>query len=140
MPAAYEKLGIRFQYPENWTLDEIEALEGNNSVTVYTPNGGFWSIMIHPPGTSPAELADAALEAMREQYDDLDVESAAETVAGREFVGYDLNFFYLDLTNTAMLRCFATERATYVVFYQADDREFADVGLVFRAITLSLLK
>jgi hypothetical protein len=140
MPAVYEKLGIRFQYPENWTLDEIEALEGNDSVTVYSPGGGFWSIMIHPQGTPPAELVDAALEAMREQYDELDVESVAETIAGRELVGYDMHFFCLDLTNTALVRGFATEQGTYVVFYQAEDIEFSGIELVFRAITLSLLR
>lgn len=140
MPAVYEKLGIRFQYPENWTLDEVEALEGNNSVTLYSPAGGFWSIMIHPQGTPPAELVEAALAAMRQQYDDLDADPVAETVEGRDLVGYDMNFFCLDLTNTALVRSFSTERATYVVLYQADDLEFADIELVFRAITLSLLR
>src|SRR5262245_3524767 len=98
MPAVYEKLGIRFQYPENWTLDEVEALEGNNSVAVYSPGGGFWSIMIHPPEASPEDLVEAALNVMRQQYDELDAESVAETLAGRRLVGYDMNFFYLDLT------------------------------------------
>ena len=27
MPAVFDKLGIRFLYPENWTLDEQEAFE-----------------------------------------------------------------------------------------------------------------
>ena len=140
MPALYEKLGIRFQYPENWTLDEVEALEGNNSVAVYSPGGGFWSIMIHPPDASPEALVEAALSVMRQQYDDLDAEGVAETLAGRRLVGYNMNFFYLDLTSTALVRSFATDRAAYVVLCQADDREFADIELVFRAITASLLK
>lgn len=140
MPAVYEKLGIRFQYPENWTLDEIEALEGNDAVTLYSPGGGFWSIMVHPQGAQPAELVDAALEAMREQYDDLEAESVAESVAGRDLVGYDMHFFCLDLTNTAVVRGYATEQATYVVFCQADDTEYPGVERVFQAITLSLLR
>ena len=37
MPAVYEKMGIRFMYPDNWTLDEEEALHGNQSVSVYSP-------------------------------------------------------------------------------------------------------
>ena len=140
MPAVYEKLGIRFQYPENWTLDEIEALEGNDAVTLYSPGGGFWSIMVHPQGAHPAELVEAALEAMREQYDDFEAERVAESVAGRDLVGYDMHFFCLDLTNTAVVRGYATEQATYVVFYQADDTEFPGVERVFQAITLSLLR
>ena len=48
MAAIFDKLGIRFLYPENWKLDESEALEGNQVVTVYSPGESFWSIMIHP--------------------------------------------------------------------------------------------
>jgi hypothetical protein len=139
MPAKYDKLGIRFQYPENWTLDEIEARDNRNSVSVYSPGGGFWSITIHPPGLSPQDLADAALAAMRQEYDELDAEAVAETIAGRDLVGWDMNFYCLDLTNSAVVRSFNTAEASYLVFCQADDREFAGVERIFAAITFSLL-
>ena len=61
MPAVYEKLGIRFLYPENWTLDEQEALEGETTVALYSPSGGFWSIMLYEKTVDPAELALTAL-------------------------------------------------------------------------------
>ena len=41
----YEKMGIRFLYPENWMLDEEEASSRLVSVTVYSPHGAFWSIV-----------------------------------------------------------------------------------------------
>ena len=41
MPARFDKLGISFQYPENWTLDDSDALLGRKSVTVYSPGGRF---------------------------------------------------------------------------------------------------
>ena len=56
MPAVYDKMGIRFLYPDNWQLDEEEALHGDQSVTVYSPGGAFWSIVLHPRSTDPAEL------------------------------------------------------------------------------------
>ncbi|MEX0711299.1 MAG: hypothetical protein WD278_03050 [Pirellulales bacterium] len=139
MTADYEKLGIHFRYPENWTLDESDALEGQDSVSVYSPAGAFWSVTLHPPATDPQMLVDAALKAMRQEYDELDAETVRETVAGRELLGCDMNFYCLDLTNTAVVRSFGTEHATYLVFCQADDREFEAVEPVFRAITLSLL-
>ncbi len=138
MPAEFNKLGISFQYPENWALDE-EAT-GTNSVTVYSPGGAFWSISIHPRATDPELLAEAAVKAMREEYEDIDAEQTKETIAGRQLVGYDLNFFYLDLTNTATVRCIRTDQATYTVFYQAEDREFHRIHAVFRAMTASFLK
>ena len=138
MPAVYDKLGFRFQYPDNWTLDESEMLDGNNSVSVFSPNGAFWSVIVHPAGLDPQDLVDAAVKAMRQEYDELDAEPLDELVGDQEIVGCEMNFYCLDLTNTAIARSFATPDATYLLFCQADDRELAEVGPVFEAMTLSL--
>ena len=140
MAAIFDKLGIRFAYPENWTLDESEAMAGNQVVTVNSPGGSFWSVMIHPPTVDPEKLVATALKAMRQQYDELDAEAVEETVAGRDLVGYDMNFYCLDLTNTAQVRSYRTAEAAYVIFCQADDREFDEIEDVFRAITFSMLR
>ena len=85
-------------------------------------------------------LAQAAVKALRQVYSDLDSEAAEEVVFGQELTGYDVNFYCLDLTNTALVRGFRTEDATYMILCQAEDREFAEVEPVFRAITASLLR
>ncbi|HEX4130311.1 MAG TPA: hypothetical protein VHZ24_09720 [Pirellulales bacterium] len=139
MAAVYEKLGIRFFFPEDWDLDESEALDGNNMVSVYSPLGAFWSVIVHPPGLEPEDLLDAALEAMRQEYPELDAEPFCDVIQGHEIVGSDLNFYCLDLTNSALVRAFGTSRGTYLVLCQADDREFERVGAVFEAMTHSLL-
>ncbi len=140
MAAIFDKLGIRFLYPENWKLDESEALEGNQVVTVYSPGESFWSVMIHPPTATPEKLAATALKAMRQQYDELDADEVHETVAGQDLTGYDMNFYCLDLTNTAQVRTYSTPEAAYVIFCQAEDREFAQIEKIFQAITISLLR
>jgi hypothetical protein len=137
MTAIYDKLGIRFQYPENWTLDEKDALEGENTVSVYSPDGAFWSIVFHSGGVSPKDLAAQALKVMKKEYEQLDAESVQETVHGRKLIGYDLNFYCLDLTNTALIRAFGNSSTSYLILCQADDREFEEVEAVFRAITAS---
>jgi hypothetical protein len=139
MPATYDKLGVRFQYPDNWVLDEKDALAGEDSVSVYSPGGAFWTLAIHTPDMRPRDLADAAVKAMRQVYEEIDSERVRETIAGHKLIGYDLNFYCLDLTNTAQVRVARTPRASFVVFCQADDREFAEIEPVFRAITASLL-
>ena len=139
MPAEFRKLGILFQYPDNWSLDENDALAGRRSVTVYSPGGAFWSISVHPRSTDPARLAKAAVDAMEAEYAELEVERTQETIAGQEMIGYDLSFYYLDLTNSASVRCVQTDRATYTVFCQAEDHEFQKVRAVFRAMTTSFL-
>jgi hypothetical protein len=139
MPCQFNRLGISFQYPENWTLDEEDTLAEKPSVTVYSPGGAFWSVSVHPRSADPARLAKAVVEAMSAEYEDLDSEAAQETVGGRSLVGYDLTFFFLDFTNTAAIRCVQTERATLVVFCQAEDHEYDAVRRVFLAMTTSLL-
>jgi hypothetical protein len=141
MPALFDKLGLRFQYPENWQVDESDALQGDRAVTLVHPDGGaFWSVAVHPRESDPAELAQEAQQAMRQTYSDLDSEDVDEEVAGCRLVGYDLNFYCLDLTNTALIRAVRTPLGTLVILCQAEDREFAAVEKVFRALTVSLLR
>jgi len=139
MPAVFDKMGIRFLYPDNWTLDEEEALEGNQSVTVRSPGGAFWSIVLHPMHVDPAKLATAALTALKSEYEGAEASPAAEQIGDQSIRGYDLNFFYLDLTNTALIRGFRTAEASCLVLCQAEDREYEQIAPVFRAITTSLL-
>ncbi|MBX3411155.1 MAG: hypothetical protein KF708_00445 [Pirellulales bacterium] len=140
MPGVFDRDGLHFQYPENWSVEEDDAAEGARTVSVNSPTGAFWQISIYPRGENPQRLLDTAVAAMREIYDSLETEEVHEQLGGRETTGYDLNFYCLDLTNTAVLRCWQTPIATYLLFYQAEDREYANVEAVFRAITTSLLK
>jgi len=140
MPAKYQHPGLRFEYPENWMLIEEDLSAIRASVTVYSPGGAFWSVALHPRDASPLELAEAVVQAMREEYNDLDVEEVRETTAGHELIGYDLSFFCLDFTNTAKIRTLRTRYGTYTFFYQGEDREFESLEAVFRAMTTSLLR
>jgi len=138
MSGVYEDRGIRFQFPENWSLDEEDGLDGSVTVHVTSPSGAFWSIAIHRPEQDPEKLVTAAVEAMRAEYQELDAEAAEERIADEKLTGYDLNFICLDLTNTALVRGFQSKQNTYLVFCQAEDREYERLKLVFRAITTSL--
>jgi hypothetical protein len=135
----YDKLGICFQYPDSWRLDEADAAEGRQSVTVYSPGGGFWCVAWHPSSAEPAMLAKKVVSAMREEYSDLEAEAVSETHAGEKMIGYDFNFYCLDFTNSAQIRSFRLKDATYSIFCQAEDREFEEIQSVFQALTHSLL-
>lgn len=143
MPAHFNRYGVSFQYPDNWSLDEEEMEElpeENHSVTVYSPGGAFWSVTVHPRHSDPRKLIAAAVKALREEYEGLEVEEVEETCLNRDLIGYDCNFFCLDLTNTAQIRGLRNQIATYIIFCQAEDREFESLRKVFQAMTFSLLK
>jgi len=139
MPGVYEKLGVKFLYPDNWILDEEDALQGQTSVTVYSPDGAFWSLMIHDRAVDPKDLATTILNTVKQEYTDFEAEPASDIIAGQELRGYDLNFYCLDLTNTGHIRAFRTDNASMAILAQAEDREYKTVEMVFRAITTSLL-
>ena len=139
MPAEFNKMGISFLYPDNWTLDEDDAKAGQESVTVFSPGGAFWSVSVHPPSTDPGQLAEAALKAMEEEYKELETEPARQTIADQKMIGYNINFYYLDMTNTASILCFRGTGASYALFWQAEDRELKSIRDVFLAITTSFI-
>ena len=140
MSAEYDRLGIRFEYPENWSLDEEDAVSGSQAVSVHSPQGAFWTVAIHPPNTDRQALLDAALGAMREEYDELDVEMVEQALGPYQAMGYDFNFYCLDLTSTACVRCVTTPAAMLIIFHQAEDRDLPDIAPVFEAMTASLLR
>ncbi|MFM8436426.1 MAG: hypothetical protein ACKOBP_14010 [Planctomycetia bacterium] len=131
--------GLAFDYPDNWSIDTTDSAGSRAAVTVYSPEGAFWSVSAHAPGGDPAVLSEAVVGQMREEYRDLDSEAAAETVSGRSLPGFDLNFYCLDLTNTAAVRTLETADAIYLFFCQAEDREWDRIAHVFRAMTTSFI-
>lgn len=139
MPAVFDKLGVRFAYPENWILDE-QDMAGGRAVTVASPGTAFWWLAVHRADEDFSQVAKAVLDGLRQEYDNIDVEAIGEMIAGRRVVGYDVNFYCLDLTNTAQIRGFQTQQATYMMLWQAEDREFDRVHPVFRAMTTSLIQ
>jgi len=135
----FNRFGLAFDYPENWSIDTDDSQDRYAAVTVYSPEGGFWSVSGHAAGGDPAELAVAVLAQMRTEYQDLDSEPAGEEIAGHPLTGLDINFYCLDLTNTAQVRTLETADAIYLLICQAEDREWVRISPVFAAITTSFV-
>jgi hypothetical protein len=135
----FNRFGLAFDYPENWSVDTDDSQDRYAAVTVYSPEGGFWSVSGHAPGGDPGELTQAVLGQMRQEYQDLDSEPAGDEIAGHALVGLDINFYCLDLTNTAQVRTLLTDEAVYLIFCQAEDREWDQIAPVFAAMTTSFV-
>jgi hypothetical protein len=140
MPATFDQFGIRFDYPDNWAVESSEDGDSNEQVIVSSPHTAFWQLSKHPVGAELEPLFDEVLAALRSEYEEIEVEPEDEVVEGQAVKGFTVNFFYLDLTNTCWLRGFETPEASYLLVCQAEDREFAQVELVFRAMLASVLR
>ena len=80
------------------------------------------------------------IETIRGMYDEVDAEDTHEAIEGHAVRGCEINFYRLDLTNTARVSVIASPRGIYLVMYQAEDREFCEVERVFQAMTTSLVR
>ncbi len=138
-PLEFHHHGIRFLYPTNWSVEEEGYLEGKHSVTAYSPTGAFWTVSLHPRHAEPQGMVEAAVTAMRQEYDSLEWEPYVRSVGDWELVGAEMNFFYLDLVCVSRVQAVRTDRGTFVFFCQAADRDFETLDRVFQALTASCL-
>ncbi len=137
MAAQFDEGGIRFRYPENWTLEREDSDTGW-TVSLQSPGTAFMMVCLREDMPSNDRLAEAALETLREDYPELEAEDRVESVAGQPAVGHDIRFFSLDLTNTCWTRSFYTEQGTVLLLCQTSDLELEESEPVLRAICASL--
>lgn len=134
MRGQFDEYGIRFRYPRDWEL-EVESDEFRTSVTLSAPDGlAFALVRLDEGCPDPEELAEEALDAIRAEYPELEASLATETIDGHEAVGYDGEFFSLDMVNGCAIRCFRTARRTVLVFGQWSEVEEDEPSELIRAI------
>ncbi|MFO0950237.1 MAG: hypothetical protein U0835_03620 [Isosphaeraceae bacterium] len=123
MAGIYDDHGVRFRYPDDWEIEVTD--EGSvRTVALHSSTGpAFALVTMDDTRPDPADVADQALEAMREEYPQFDASPASESFAGHEAVGHDVEFFALDVPTYCAIRCFRTDRRTVLVFGQWPDDE-----------------
>ncbi|MBR6481573.1 MAG: hypothetical protein IKT12_07705 [Thermoguttaceae bacterium] len=112
---------VRFAYPKNWFVQEAPWTSDSKAITVNNPDGYFWMISIFPAGTDPDAAAKEVLHSMRREYSQLEDTPAHRIIADHFLTGYEMNFFYLDLVNTAIVLSLETESRSYVIYWQYCD-------------------
>lgn len=134
----YEGHGVRFEYPFDWELEETEDGEAT-TIEVQAPGGLAFALVRTDDGCpDPASVADEVIEAMREEYPELDAFPTMETLHGRHATGYDVEFFSLDVTNAATIRSFGTPDRTVLVFGQWSDIGGEDYPDMIRGVVRSI--
>lgn len=137
MVAQFDETGIRFKYPENWQLEREES-EAGWTVSLQSPDTAFLMLCFREDMPSTDEMAESALEALREEYPELEAEDRLDSLAGQPAIGHDIRFFSFDLTNTCWTRSFYSSRGTVLLLCQFNDLESDKNEPVLRAICASL--
>jgi hypothetical protein len=134
----FQDHGIRFQYPVDWELDVSED-PPRTTVSIQSPGGlAFALVTVDEDRPAPADLADEALAALRDEYPQLDASPALETLAGHRAVGHDVEFISLDMTNSSSIRAFRTPTRTVFLLAQWSELEGDDVEAALQALRRSL--
>jgi len=140
MTATFERNGLRFVYPESWKLTEFSETEEFYEVSLESPDGSIWSVSVFPGETSHRQLIDSCVEGLRAQYDDLEVTHFEGEFMGNSSTGFDADFYCLDFLITAHARVVKLDGQTLSFFFQAENREFEKLLVVFNAISFSLMR
>jgi hypothetical protein len=137
MNHTYHNDMCEFSYPDNWSLDESRTEDGL-TISLQSPYSMFVFVNCYEDPVDAQDVADQALEAMRQEYEELDFESVSERIGSVPAVGHDVNFFSLDLTNTCWIRAFSAGDHTVLIFAQTNDLDLDQGETAFREICASL--
>ena len=150
MTAVYDKLGLKFLYPENWKLiedSEIGSLPTSDDVgspkiiTLETPDGGTtWSVHVYGSAVDGDSVLKETLVSLQEMYEDLEIAPFAQALGKLEGAGVEAMFYCLDFLIRAQLYWVKTEKHLLLFWAQAEDRAFEAQQIVFQALAISLLQ
>ncbi len=141
MPSTFDDFGIRFLYPDNWTLQSRDSDARSEGITLELPYGGFFSVTRYQTGVTVEQLFGDIIAAMRGEYPELEIEriAADDRSPHRMDETLELHFYYLDLLVVA--RAVAIEdgdAGLVLVQIQAESRDFEKNELVYSAVIKSL--
>jgi hypothetical protein len=109
-----------------------------------SPTSAFMAVFRYPWTTPPSDAIAEVHLAIAAEYDEVEsIVSAPPDVldaldALMDCQARELNFYYLDLLVNIRLVAFSTPQWTYLIQFQAEDRDFNQLDRVFDALLFSL--
>jgi len=141
MTAVYDKLGLKFLYPENWTLIDESDSEIPHAITLETPDGACsWAVHAYQPDVDRDAVLKDTLATLQETYEDLEIASFEDELGPILASGVEAMFYCLDFLIRARLLVVNTREHLLLFWFQAEDREYDKQNAVFKAMSISLLQ
>ncbi len=140
MVAQYDREGICFYYPDNWSIFDESTDRLPATISLQSPGTAFWTLAVFPPEKGPRTAAAEALKELEAEYEGVESEPIEEEWESTETVGYEMRFFHIEMIVACRVVAFRAAGRTWLAWWQAEDNEFEQLGDVFRAMTLSVLR
>ncbi|MEY4186186.1 MAG: hypothetical protein RIT02_1220 [Planctomycetota bacterium] len=133
----YSGHGVRFLFPGYWEVREER--DGDDVIlTAAADDSCFWLLRVIADRPSPEQVLQDCLQALQEEYEDLEQQQEPLLVAGRRALGCEVTFSCLELLNAAGFCSVRSGAATLLIWWQCTDHELADVRPVFQKMTQSV--
>lgn len=140
MPAEYSQHGIRFLYPENWQLVEMDAEDGNPGLSLESPDGAFLLLRFFSEETSRGTLLAEMANGLRQQYEDAEISPCEWQIGPLAVSGNDALFYCLDFLVQSRMLVFDTQQYRVAAAFQAESRQFLQLEKVVEAILTGLVR
>lgn len=137
MLQTYQRDHVTIRHPRAWEMTE-EAADRQRTITLQTSGASFWTLTLFDDRPDPQRLLDSVLQAIQDDYEEVDVYEVQGTLLQLPAVAADLDFVYLDLVNSVSIRAVRTDACSALVLYQGPDHELAELQDQFQAVTDSL--
>jgi hypothetical protein len=133
----YDANGIRFLFPDGWQFQE--SRDGTQlTLTILSSETSFWSATIFDEMQDGQHVIDQVLDALRQEYGQLDVYEVTTRICELPNLSYDAEFICYELVNSAFLRFVDSDSRPVLIYYQGTDQELEKSRPVLEAITESL--
>lgn len=133
----WHKHGIQFSYPGIWEITEEQ--DGTDVIITVTCNEGcFWTLRILPGCPAPPHVVESCVEAFQDEYEDVEVQQVDTQLAEMPAYARDLDFFFMELTNSVGLRSVRTSEATLLVWWQGTHHELLEMQPILDHMTRSV--
>ena len=141
MTATYQKRGLKFLYPENWKLTDEAETDLPCSISLETPDGGaLWAVHLYEIDSDPDEILKTTLATLQVTYPDLEITPCQTDFAAANGTAVEAMFFCLDFLIRARLQVIPNREYQLLFWFQAEDREFDKLELIFQALATSVLQ
>jgi hypothetical protein len=134
----FERDGISFRYPENWSLEEQTDAEGGWTVIVNSAGTAFLMVSLQPEASDAGDLADQTLDALRGEYKEFDAEDVMETICGLPAIGFNADFLTADTASLCRVRALDSFAGPLLLLAQVSEYDRDAHDPVLRAIVASL--
>jgi len=136
LESVFEKGFFRMEYPSTWKK-EIQEDEASWQMSLQGP-GTALMMVAADLDASVHEMLAAALETIKEDYPELEIEATTGEICGVASIGYEIRFFSFDFSNLCRMEAIPSEEGTLLILFQCNDFESEEIEPIFQMIRKSM--